>query len=441
MQSRTNTILSTESHTYHLEPYKGKATRHKCPQCGDEHSFTLYVDADGNPLGAAVGRCNHESGCGYHYTPSQYFTDNPTAREIGGVGMARHQTESKRRPYFSKRLTPPTPPMEGKPTICTIPFSYVEKSASYKSTFIQFLCRLFDTETIGRLVEMYAIGATRAMDVVFWQIDSTGNVRGGKIIKYNPETGHRIKGGGGVDWVHARMKKQHILPDDWSLSQCMFGEHLLGFHGAFGINEQSIIAIVESEKSAIIGAGVFPQYAWMATGGIGNLNAERFEKMKGRTIIIFPDVDGTDKWRERARAITGCKVIVSDVLERHATTEERESKIDIADWLISHLTNGGKQPERALMSESHTDTHHETETPPQPPIWGEEGIPHMIHQPIHGEEDLLREMLGAHPFIADAIRELELIVTAISHIEMDGDVIVNNNEKQENNKGINNKNN
>ena len=58
------------------------------------------------------------------------------------------------------------------------------------------------------------------------------------------------------------------------------------------------------------------------------------EALKGHTIIIFPDIDGTAKWREKAAAIRGCKVIISDILERHATPEEREAKIDLADWII-----------------------------------------------------------------------------------------------------------
>ncbi len=66
-------------HTYHLEKYQGRATRHECPNCHDTHSFTLYVDEAGDMLDEAVGRCNHVSSCGYHYTPKEYFTNHPEA--------------------------------------------------------------------------------------------------------------------------------------------------------------------------------------------------------------------------------------------------------------------------------------------------------------------------------------------------------------------------
>lgn len=420
-------MMSSDSYKYHLQPYKGAASRHKCPQCGDERSFTLYVDDNGNPLDDAVGRCNHESGCGYHYTPSQFFIDNPSKRQAEWRGGAHPQ----RIPYSPRHQSQP---MQCEKPLNTIPFAYVKKSASYNSAFVRFLCKLFDADTIERLGEMYAFGATREMDVIFWQIDTMGRVRGGKIMKYNPDTGHRIKdGAGAVDWVHARMKKRNLLPGDWVLSQCLFGEHLLSFRNSFGITEKTPIAIVESEKSAIIGAGAFPQYVWMASGGINNLNAEKLKEFKGRTIIIFPDVDGTAKWREKAREFKGCKVIVSDVLERNATKEERDAKIDIADWIISQILNGENRGFEERVTDTPTAARPSCEMPPKRPIWSDRGIPHMLHQPTQEEEDFLHEMVRMHPYIATMIDDLGLVITGIESIvdgAVDGDEIVNNNKKQ-----------
>ena len=44
---------------YSLQKYKGTATRHTCPKCGDRHSFVYYVDENNVPLHPSVGRCNH----------------------------------------------------------------------------------------------------------------------------------------------------------------------------------------------------------------------------------------------------------------------------------------------------------------------------------------------------------------------------------------------
>ena len=64
-------------HSYHLQKYTGIASRYSCPECGRKRCFTLYIDETGTPLHETVGRCDHESSCGYHYTPKEYFHDHP----------------------------------------------------------------------------------------------------------------------------------------------------------------------------------------------------------------------------------------------------------------------------------------------------------------------------------------------------------------------------
>ncbi len=47
----------------------------------------------------------------------------------------------------------------------------------------------------------YALGATKDGSVIYWQIDTKGKVRTGKVMKYDPNSGHRIKNGGGINWI------------------------------------------------------------------------------------------------------------------------------------------------------------------------------------------------------------------------------------------------
>lgn len=173
---------------YSLQRYKGTATRHTCPNCGDRHSFAYYVDGQGIPLHPTVGRCNHESGCGYHYTPKQYFQDHPechTAKDFSFGGQRMKQ--------LTKQPSLP-------PAVCYIPTNYVEKSQSVHSNFFRFLSTLLTAyygskarEVLTRLLEEYRLGATRDGAVIFWQIDRNDKVRTGKVMQYNPEDGHRIK--------------------------------------------------------------------------------------------------------------------------------------------------------------------------------------------------------------------------------------------------------
>lgn len=320
---------------YSLERYSNRSSRHQCPNCGDTHSFAYYVDEVGNVLDKSVGRCNHESGCGYHYTPKQFFIDNPVEKD------------SVQRPVQQKPIQKP------KREICYIPFQYVEKSASYNSRFVYFLCGLFDrysleSPTIERMMGDYALGATKDGKVIFWQIDKSGKVRTGKIMQYDGDTGHRIKDGGGINWIHAVMKKQGLLPEDYNLVQCLFGEHLLRMY------PNKVVALVESEKSALIASCVYPDYVWLATGGKSQLSIDKLKVLQGRTVIMFPDVDGFEYWREKAKEIEyiGCKVAVSDLLERNATAEDRAKKIDIADWLIAELSKEDRQVVVKELTES-----------------------------------------------------------------------------------------
>lgn len=320
----------------YLEKYTGRASRHKCPKCGDPHSFAYYLDGNtGLPIDKTVGRCNHESGCGYHYTPKQFFIDNPVEKECFVSPVQQKPIQKPQR------------------EIGYIPFQYVEKSASYNSSFVYFLCGLFDrysleSPTIERLMQDYALGATKDGSIIYWQIDTKGKVRTGKVMKYDPNTGHRVKDGGGINWIHAMMKKQGLLPDDYHLVQCLFGEHLLKIYPT------KVVALVESEKSALIASGVYPDYVWLATGGKSQLFIDKLKVLQGRTVVMFPDVDGFEYWSNKAKEVEaiGCKVVVSDLLEKNATDEDRANKIDIADWLIRCLSESTVTEVKTAITET-----------------------------------------------------------------------------------------
>ena len=309
----------------YLQKYTGKASRNKCPKCNDSHSFALYLDGNTDqPINRNVGRCNHESGCGYHYTPKQFFIDNPEEKERS---TAPAQIKSIQQPQRE---------------ISYIPFQFVEKSVSYNSSFVNFLCGLFDrysleSPTIERLMEDYALGATKDGSIIYWQIDSKGRVRTGKVMSYDPDTGKRIK----INWIHSIMIKKGQLPEDYNLVQCLFGEHLLKMYPT------KVVALVESEKSALIASGVYPDYVWLATGGCGNLK-NNTKVLTGRTIIIFPDTGSFDKWSEIALQIKDAKVMVSDILENKGLP----NNYDIADWLIRQLSMESVTEVRQELSEA-----------------------------------------------------------------------------------------
>ena len=159
-----------ENYKYHLEKYHGVGSRHECPQCHDKHSFAYYVDDNGNIIDKTVGRCNHESGCGYHYTPKEWFKDNPSFHAGVSSSVRRCQLVT---------LTP----KEQQPDF--ISPSYVAASSSFDSSLVYFLCGILRPDTIKRVWSDYGVGATKNGAVIYWQIDHNFKVRTGKIMKYD----------------------------------------------------------------------------------------------------------------------------------------------------------------------------------------------------------------------------------------------------------------
>ena len=299
-------------HKYILEPYKGINTRHHCPGCQHrDKTFSLYIDNEtGEHLHPSVGRCNRESNCGYHYTPKQYFQDHNISFDI-----------PQPKAYKPRPVTPQQKP------VSFIPIEVFKASLKAHETnhFVQFLIDLFGVEVASELVSRYFIATSKHWNgaTVFWQIDTHGKVRTGKIMLYNPTTGKRVKEPfNHINWVHKAIKQL-----EFELKQCLFGEHLL-------IDKTKPVAIVESEKTAVIASVYLPQFIWVAVGSLTNLNAEKCSILKGRTVTLFPDLNGFDKWSSKAKELSHlANFTVSDLLERKATEAERKQGFDLADYL------------------------------------------------------------------------------------------------------------
>jgi hypothetical protein len=310
-------------HKYILEPYKGMNTRYRCPSCQQrDKTFSLYIDKEtGEHIHPTVGRCNRESNCGHHYTPKQYFQDNNIS------------FDTQPKPYKPRPVTPQPKP------VSFIPVEVLKASLKGHETnhFVKFLINLFGVEVASQLVSRYFIAASKYWNgaTVFWQIDTQGKVRTGKIMLYSPATGKRVKEPfNHINWVHKALKQP-----EFELSQCLFGEHLL-------IDKTKPVAIVESEKTAVIASVYLPQFIWVAVGSLTNLNAEKCSILKGRTVTLFPDLNGFEKWNNKAKKLSHLATFtVSDLLERKASEAERKQGFDLADYLIKFNYKEFAQPE------------------------------------------------------------------------------------------------
>ena len=331
------------NYKYHLLKYSGKASRLTCPSCGRKHCFVPYVDNQNNIVSEEYGRCNHESSCGYFkYPPSE-----PDWREYKPRPQ-RQQRKQQSRVIRKPQRKPSIP--DG---INTIPMDLVKRTIRMNppSDFLHFLGKLFDQDTVRRLVEEYNIGVTKSGDAIFYQIDTKGRCRTGKVMKYDRETGHRIKdpiAKTPITWVHSLLKQQGVLPQEWELTQCLFGEHLLSRY------PDKEVCLVEAEKTAIICSGFMPQYLWVAVGGKSQLG-DKVEVLDGRTILAIPDIDGQEAWVEKIKERPYLNIQITDFLIQEATDDELSMGADVADllirWKISPESRDHPDDENPILTE------------------------------------------------------------------------------------------
>ncbi len=219
------------------------------------------------------------------------------------------------------------------PTIQTTYIDYKmimqSRNGFSRNNLLIFLIKIFGHVKAKDLSAKYLLGTAKHWKgaTVFWQIDSQLKVRTGKIMLYEQISGKRIKQPfNHIAWVH----KVLGIPN-FNLEQCFFGEHL--------INNYKKIAIVESEKTAIIASGYIPQFIWLAVGSLNNLSVNKCRVLEGKTIVLYPDLNAYDKWKLKAEQIEkeiNIKFIISDLLEVKAEPEDKKQGFDLADYLIKH---------------------------------------------------------------------------------------------------------
>lgn len=295
---------------FSLQEYTGLDSLHLCPACG-LLSYRLFIDTAHRALSEDCGRCDI---CKHEVTPEQYRAEHPGARP--------HYLTDEDAVRWKGRSEPGI-----------IPDKYIYKSVRYdfRSDLFSYLLKYYSAEDVDKVIRRYHVGVTKDKAVIFPQIDASFLCRTAKIMRYDPETGHRIKEAKDkILWMHNILKSRGVLPEEWELTQCLFGEHLLT------LEPDKVVCIVESEKTALIMSLELPQYLWLACGGKTNFSASKGEVLKGRKVVLYPDVDGFSEWTEKAEELRrhGLDVTISDYLKKTATEAEKAAKIDIADRVL-----------------------------------------------------------------------------------------------------------
>lgn len=255
-----------------------------CPACGQRRFVPYVLASDGvTPAGEEYGRCDREQSCGYQRYPDGERFVNAEPKQVQPKDMLRYVGE-----------------LDGVPT-CEF-FRWMQSVIGEMDAYVA--------------IQDYKIDSIDNC-IIWWQIDRDGVVRTGKVMKYLAD-GHRDKSDTfPVTWAH----KHRRLKDQFKgeeLKQCLFGEHLLTRY------PEKPVALVESEKTAVIMSRVFPEHLWLATGGSQGIKSnERLTPLFGRKVILIPDDGQYYSWlkvanrygwqcsdiAEKSRVFEGCDIL------------------------------------------------------------------------------------------------------------------------------------
>jgi len=230
-----------------------------CPSCNKKRFVRFYNFDTNEYLDAKYGRCDREENCGHFFSP-----------------WSDPESQLKFEPREASDWQQPA---QVDTTVFVDRAIFERTLAKYENntlvTFLEKQCGFADTMSA---VFKYFVGTAQNNGTIFWQIDQFKRVRTGTKIHYD-ETGHRVKS--------IEPKKLFLQKDDYR--SCFFGEHLL-----FDMPRNSYVALVESEKSALISSLYMPTLGnrpvcWLATSGSNGITSEKIAPLRDRDIILVPD--------------------------------------------------------------------------------------------------------------------------------------------------------
>ncbi|MBR6884857.1 MAG: hypothetical protein IKN01_04025 [Prevotella sp.] len=219
----------------------------------------------------------------------------------------------------------------------------VEKLSSNESGFCQSLVSTgyLTTQQMAQTADRYRLGKTTDGGVVFWEMDEEHRIRDGKVMYYRNDC-HRDKEKS-PQWISYMLKQEGALSRILNPERCLFGLHLLNKteEGGRTKEESMTIAVVEAEKTAVICSELFPEYCWMAAGGLSMLSAAMLYPLRDYKVVLFPDTDETGQAYKHWKAVADTAqenfdypIRVSRILEEQATCQQKAAKIDIIDYLF-----------------------------------------------------------------------------------------------------------
>ena len=315
---------------------KYSSRRTPCPRCEARHGWAAILEyGNRNVEGLGYGVCK---ACGFIFTPKHEH--NSSSARIGSVKNVPNVSQKHSMRQFVEE------------SVWQATLQYTKAS-----NFAQYMTRIFGSDFREHL-DIWGVGGDVWLATVWNYFDWQGRCCAVKTMPYNPKTGKRIKEG--LSWRDGKTKEIitasaiNGLRVDFCASDncsrfawftktkgyelCLYGEQWLT------VKPEATVILVESEKTAVVGSFVIPDFVWIASGGTSGLTKEKARPLKGRTVLVCFDaeeraVERAQKNVEVLRSIGASAMaqLNGKAIIYHLLGEETANGKDIADELIEYF--------------------------------------------------------------------------------------------------------
>ena len=216
-----------------LQRYNGQNTRFRCPNCRKSRQYTRFINSLGEYAPFEYGKCNRSEKCGYFNYPNGEKTTAP---------------DFKHKP---KKIE----------FIDWNNYNYdLDLNASFTSSLIELIG---DEKLVFETLCKYYV-RTDGNNMIYPYVDANNRLTYVKKMLY--------KGLKRDKYIYTPHKA-----DKGVFKQCLFGLHL--------VSDLIQNCVVESEKTALVCAILYPDYTWLATGGLNMVSKVNVLDKA----IIYPD--------------------------------------------------------------------------------------------------------------------------------------------------------
>lgn len=155
---------------------------------------------------------------------------------------------------------------------------YLDKTTGYDSKILS---------AIDSLIMRFHLGAVTKLvnghyGTVLPRINRNNKVVGGSVQYFDTDSGAILQREPLVEHLYSWYCFDYYTDDE-----VFFGEHLLS---------NKPVAIVQEEKTALLGTLAEPAVDWLAVGEGYNLTNNMMSKLAGKRVVLFPDDISCDYW-------------------------------------------------------------------------------------------------------------------------------------------------